>query len=190
MISAFKGKRPALPASGHCWIAPNATVIGDVVVGEGASVWFGAVLRGDCATLTIGDGSNIQDACVLHADPGRPLNIGAGVTVGHMAMLHGCDVEDDVLIGIGAVVLNGARIRTGSLVGAKALVLENADFPPNSLIVGSPARAIRRLSEEDVEGIRQSALHYQQNARDFAAELRPRSQHQIAEELTSLLRDT
>lgn len=171
MISAFGGKRPALPSSGDHWIAPNATVIGDVVIGEGASVWFGAVLRGDCATLEIGEGSNIQDGCVLHADPDRPLNIGARVTVGHMAMLHGCDIEDEVLIGIGAVVLNGARIRTGSLVGARALVLEKAEFPPNSLIVGSPARAVRQLTPEEVEGIRQSADHYRQNARAFSQEL-------------------
>jgi len=160
---------PQIAAS--AWIADSAEVMGDVVLGENSSVWFGAIVRGDVERITIGAGSNIQDASVLHADAGQPLIIGARVTVGHKVMLHGCTVGDETLIGIGAIVLNGARIGKHCLVGAGTLVTEGKEFPDGSLIVGSPARAIRQLAPGQIEGLRQSAQHYQDNARRFKAEL-------------------
>ncbi|MGS5088152.1 gamma carbonic anhydrase family protein [Hydrogenophaga sp. A37] len=149
------------------WVADNAQVIGDVSVGEGASVWFGTTVRGDTARIVIGAGSNIQDGSVLHADEGLPLNIGANVTVGHQVMLHGCTIGDESLIGIGAIVLNGAKIGKNCLVGAGALVTEGKQFPDGSMIIGSPARVTRQLTPEQIEGLRRSALHYTQNAERY-----------------------
>ena len=137
-----------------------------------SSVWFGAVLRGDSATLTVGEGSNIQDLSVLHADHGVPLTVGRGVTVGHQAMLHGCTIGDNCLIGIQAVVLNHARIGRNCLVGAGSVVTEGKEFPDNSLILGSPARVVRTLDEAAIEKLRASARHYVDNARRFAAGLK------------------
>ncbi|KAF1021647.1 MAG: Protein YrdA [Paracidovorax wautersii] len=156
----------------RAWVADSAQVIGDVRLGDRASVWFGAVLRGDSATLTIGDESNIQDGSVLHADAGVPLLIGRGVTVGHQVMLHGCTIGDNSLIGIQAVVLNHARIGRNCLVGAGSVVTEGKEFPDNSLIFGSPARVVRTLDEAAIEGLRRSAQHYVDNARRFAAGLK------------------
>ena len=149
------------------WVAENALVIGDVSLGEHASVWFGTTVRGDTATITIGAGSNIQDGSVLHADDGLPLTIGAHVTVGHQVMLHGCTIGDESLIGIGAVVLNGAKIGKHCLVGAGALVTEGKEFPDGSMIIGSPARAIKTLTPEQIAGLRRSAEHYIENARRY-----------------------
>jgi carbonic anhydrase/acetyltransferase-like protein (isoleucine patch superfamily) len=149
------------------WVADSAQVIGDVDLAADVSVWFGTVIRGDTATIRIGSGSNIQDGSVLHADVGKPLAIGSNVTVGHKVMLHGCTVGDGSLIGIGAVVLNGARIGRGCIVGAGALVTEGKEFPDGSMIIGSPAKAVRELTPEQTEGLRQSALHYVENARRF-----------------------
>jgi carbonic anhydrase/acetyltransferase-like protein (isoleucine patch superfamily) len=149
------------------WIADSAQVIGDVELAADVSVWFGTVIRGDTATIRVGSGSNIQDGSVLHADVGKPLTIGSNVTVGHKVMLHGCTVGDGSLIGIGAVVLNGARIGRGCIVGAGALVTEGKEFPDGSMIIGSPAKAVRELTPEQSEGLRQSALHYIDNARRF-----------------------
>ena len=154
------------------WVADSAQVIGNVVLGEDASVWFGTVVRGDTETITIGAGTNIQDASVLHADFGRPLVIGERVTVGHQVMLHGCTIGDETLIGIGAIVLNGAKIGKNCLVGAGALVTEGKEFPDGSMIIGSPAKAVRELSPEHIEGLRQSARHYMDNARRFQSGLR------------------
>jgi|SRR5450830_151907 carbonic anhydrase/acetyltransferase-like protein (isoleucine patch superfamily) len=154
------------------WIADSAQVMGRVSVGQDASVWFGTVVRGDTESITIGEGSNIQDASVLHADIGKPLVVGRHVTVGHQVMLHGCTIGDESLIGIGAVVLNGARIGKNCLVGAGSLVTEGKEFPDGSMIIGSPAKAIRQLSPEQIEGLRQSAKHYIDNARRFKAGLR------------------
>lgn len=154
------------------WIADSAQVMGRVSLGQDASVWFGTVVRGDTESITIGEGSNIQDASVLHADQGKPLVVGRHVTVGHQVMLHGCTIGDESLIGIGAVVLNGARIGKNCLVGAGSLVTEGKEFPDGSMIIGSPAKAIRQLSPEQVEGLRQSAKHYIDNARRFKAGLR------------------
>ena len=154
------------------WIADSAEVIGHVSLAADASVWFGCVLRGDTEHMTVGEGSNIQDLSVLHADVGQPLTIGRHVTVGHKVMLHGCTIGDESLIGIGAVVLNGARIGKNCLVGAGALVTEGKQFPDGSMIVGAPARVVRQLTPEQIEGLRQSARHYIDNARRFRAGLK------------------
>ena len=164
------GKAPQVDPT--AWIAEAAEVMGAVTLGPDASVWFGCVLRGDTETMTIGEGSNIQDLSVLHADVGQPLTVGRHVTVGHKVMLHGCTIGDESLIGIGAVVLNGAKIGKNCLVGAGSLVTEGKEFPDGSMIVGSPARAIRQLTPEQIEGLRQSAQHYIDNARMFRATLK------------------
>jgi carbonic anhydrase/acetyltransferase-like protein (isoleucine patch superfamily) len=151
-------KKPVIPDS--CYIAEEATIIGDVRLGENVSIWPGAVLRGDNEPITIGDGSNVQECSVLHTDPGAALVIGKNVTIGHQVMLHGCTIGDGSLIGIQAVVLNGAVIGKGCLVGAGALVTENKVFPDNVMILGSPARVIRTLEPNDVERVRRGAGHY------------------------------
>jgi carbonic anhydrase/acetyltransferase-like protein (isoleucine patch superfamily) len=153
------------PAADHdAWVADTATVIGNVSIGPDASVWYGAVIRGDNAPITIGRGSNVQDNSVLHTDTGCPLSIGEGVTVGHAVVLHGCTIGDGSLIGIQAVVLNGAKIGRHCLVGAGALVTEGKEFPDGSLILGSPAKAVRPLTLEQIEVIKESAERYVANA--------------------------
>jgi carbonic anhydrase/acetyltransferase-like protein (isoleucine patch superfamily) len=154
------------------WVAESAEVIGRVTLAEDVSVWFKATLRGDSEHLSIGRGTNIQDGSVLHADAGFPLVLGENVTVGHQVMLHGCTVGENSLIGIGAVVLNGAKIGKSCLVGAGALVTEGKEFPDGSLIVGSPAKVVRPLSEAQIEGLKASARHYVQNSRRYAADLK------------------
>ncbi|MFC7409873.1 gamma carbonic anhydrase family protein [Hydrogenophaga atypica] len=161
-IYELDGVAPQVAAS--AWVADSAQVMGNVSLAEGSSVWFGAVIRGDTETITVGAGSNIQDASVLHADHGFPLVIGERVTVGHQVMLHGCTIGDESLIGIGAVVLNGAKIGKHCLVGAGALVTEGKAFPEGSMIIGSPAKAVRQLTPEQIEGLKRSALHYTENA--------------------------
>ncbi|GAB4215789.1 MAG: gamma carbonic anhydrase family protein [Rhodoferax sp.] len=163
------GKSPVVPES--AWVADSAQVMGDVVLGEDVSIWFGAVVRGDMARISIGEGSNIQDGSVLHADIDVPLVIGKGVTVGHQVMLHGCTVGDDSLIGIGAIVLNHAKIGKACLVGAGALVTEGKEFPDGSMILGSPAKVVRQLTPEQIRALRESAQHYIDNARRFKATL-------------------
>ena len=154
------------------WIADTACVIGQVSLADEVSVWFGVVIRGDTSSITIAKGSNIQDNSVLHADGGMPLVIGEGVTVGHQVMLHGCTVGNNSLIGIGAVVLNGAKIGNNCLVGAGALVTEGKEFPDGSMIIGSPAKAVRMLSPEQIEGLKMSAKHYIQNASRYKTGLK------------------
>lgn len=149
------------------WVADNAQVIGDVQLAPGSSVWFGATLRGDTEPITVGEGSNVQDGSVLHADVGYPLTLGRHVTVGHQVMLHGCTIGDESLIGIGAIVLNGAKIGRNCLVGAGALVTEGKEFPDGSMIIGSPAKALRQLTPEQIEGLRRSAQHYTENAERY-----------------------
>jgi carbonic anhydrase/acetyltransferase-like protein (isoleucine patch superfamily) len=156
---------------GGTWIAPSADLIGDVRLGAGASVWFGAVIRADNTPITIGDSTNIQDGSVCHSDEGYPLTIGARVTVGHQAILHGCTVADDCLIGMGARILNGAVIEAECIVGAGALITEGKTFPSGSLIFGSPARAIRQVTDAERRTLRASAEHYAQKAERYAAEL-------------------
>ncbi len=159
------GVAPQLAAA--AWVADSAQVMGSVVLGDGASVWFGAVIRGDTETIHIGRNSNVQDACVLHADVGQPLTIGDNVTVGHQVMLHGCTIGDGSLIGIGAIVLNGAKIGKNCLVGAGSLVTEGKEFPDGCMIMGSPAKAVRQLSPEQIVRLDMSAKHYVDNANRY-----------------------
>ena len=154
------------------WVADSAEVMGRVTLAENANVWFGAVLRGDTEAMTIGRNSNIQDLSVLHCDIGCPLTVGENVTVGHQAMLHGCTIGDNTLIGMQAVVLNNAKIGRNSIVGAGALVTEGSEFPDNSMILGSPAKVVRTLDEAAAAKLRQGAEHYVKNARRFAAGLK------------------
>jgi carbonic anhydrase/acetyltransferase-like protein (isoleucine patch superfamily) len=161
---------PDLHAS--AWVADSAQVIGNVTLAEDCSVWFGVVARGDTETLSIGRGSNIQDGSVLHADPGMPLTIGENVTVGHQVMLHGCSIGDGSLIGIQAVILNGARIGKNCLVGAGALITEGKEFPDGSMIFGSPAKAVRQLTPEQIAGMQSAATHYVENAKRYRAGLK------------------
>jgi carbonic anhydrase/acetyltransferase-like protein (isoleucine patch superfamily) len=169
-IYELDGKGPRLGRG--AWVADTATVIGDVELGDDASVWFGAVIRGDSEHITVGARTNIQDGSVLHADPGKPLVIGAGVTVGHQVMLHGCSVADGALIGNQSVILNGARIGRNSIVGAGSVVTENKEFPDNSLIIGSPARVVRTLDETAAATMKRNADHYVANAARFAQGLK------------------
>jgi carbonic anhydrase/acetyltransferase-like protein (isoleucine patch superfamily) len=166
-------KQPQLPPEGEYWIAPNATVLGDVILKRDASVWFGVVIRGDNDPITIGERSNIQDNSVLHTDEGVPLTIGADVTVGHQAMLHGCTVGDNSLIGIGATVLNRAVIGKNCIIGAHALIPEGKVIPDNSLVVGAPGRVIRELGEAEAGFLKASAEHYVRNWKRYAAGLKP-----------------
>ena len=153
------------------WVADSAQVIGNVELAEGVSIWFGAILRGDNETLRIGRNSNVQDGSMLHSDPGFPLTLGENVTIGHHVMLHGCTVGDGSLIGIKAVVLNGAKIGKNCLVGAGALVTEGKEFPDGSMIMGAPAKVVRELTPEQIEGVARAAQHYVDNAKRYAAGL-------------------
>ncbi|WDS34629.1 gamma carbonic anhydrase family protein [Pseudoxanthomonas sp.] len=165
----IEGKRPTLkPGS---WIAPGAHVIGEVTLEDGASIWFGAVVRGDNAPISIGAGTNVQDGAVLHADPGFPLIIGDGVTVGHAVVLHGCTIGAGSLIGMGAVVMNGATLGPHSLVAANALVTEGKTFPPGSLIMGSPARAVRALDAPAIAALETSWKQYRDKAAAFSGRI-------------------
>ena len=163
---------PTLPDEGRYWIAPDAHVIGKVRLGAEVGIWFGAVLRGDNELIDIGDGTNIQESAILHTDMGAPLTVGAGCTIGHRAILHGCTIGENSLIGMGATVLNHARIGRNCLVGANALVTEGKEFPDNSLIVGAPAKAIRVLDEAAIAGLRLSAEGYIKNWKRFAKGMR------------------
>lgn len=170
-VYALSNRRPELPTNGRFWIAPNALVIGTVELGEDVSVWFGAVLRGDNDPITIGARSNIQDGTIVHTDPGFPVSVGIGCTIGHRAILHGCSIDDNTLVGMGATLLNGAKIGKNSIVGANALVTEGKTFPDNSLIVGAPARVVRSLDEDAVAGLETSASRYVANWKRYAAGL-------------------
>jgi len=174
-MNAYKLGRARLtvPDTGEYWIAPNATVIGDVTLKKNASVWFGAVLRGDNDPIVVGENSNIQDNSVLHTDTGSPLLIGDNVTVGHMVMLHGCTIGDGSLIGIGAIVLNSAKIGRNCIVGAGALITEGKEFPDNSMILGSPAKVVRTLTDEQAGAFAAGALHYVHNWKRYKADLTP-----------------
>lgn len=165
-------KKPHLPPVGEYWIAPNAIVVGDVILQKNASVWFGAVVRGDNDPITIGENTNVQDGSVLHSDVGLPLNIGRDVTIGHMAMVHSCDIGDQSLIGIGAVILARAKIGKNSIVGAGALVPEGKEYPDGVLLVGSPARVVRELTPEQIGFLKASADHYVANWKRYVTDLK------------------
>ena len=168
----LSGVCPKTPQSGNYWVAENATVLGNVILHENASVWFNAVLRGDNDPITIGENSNVQDGSILHTDIGCPLNIGKDVTIGHMAMLHGCTIEDETLIGIGASVLNRAHIGKNCIIGAHALIPEGKVIPDNSLVMGAPGKVVKELSEAQVMLIKGSAQVYVDNWKSFKAGLK------------------
>jgi carbonic anhydrase/acetyltransferase-like protein (isoleucine patch superfamily) len=171
-LYSLDGISPQVPPSGRYWIAPDAHVLGNVLIEEDASVWFCTTIRGDNERILLGTGSNIQDGCILHTDPGFPLTIGPRCTIGHGVILHGCTIAEESLIGMGATVLNGARIGRNCLVGAKALVTEGKEFPDNSLIVGAPARVARTLDDPAIGRLRATAAHYVQNSQRFSRGLR------------------
>ncbi len=175
MIYQYKNNRPQFATPFNGWVADSAEVIGDVYLGQQASVWFGVVIRGDHqnAPIHIGDYSNVQENSVIHTDENLPVHIGNYVTIGHMAMLHGCEVGDNSLIGIGAVVLNGAKIGKNCIIGANSLVTENKVIPDNSLVMGSPAKVVKTLTNEQAQMLKQSALHYAKRCQEFKTELTP-----------------
>ena len=149
------------------WVASNASLIGKVKLEKNSSIWFNAVLRGDIELITIGENSNIQDGSVLHTDPGYKLNVGKGVTVGHMVMLHGCQIADDTLIGIGSIILNNAKIGKNCIIGANSLITENKIIPDNSLVVGSPGRVLRKVTEDEIKAIHENAKHYVDGSKKY-----------------------
>ncbi|WP_429815861.1 gamma carbonic anhydrase family protein [Ensifer sp. B1-9] len=170
-LYALGSLRPQTPSDGSYWVAPDANVIGQVEIGDEVGIWFGVTLRGDNEPIRIGARTNLQENVVIHVDPGFPVTIGEGCTIGHGAIIHGCTIGENSLIGMGATVLNGAKIGRNCLVGANALVTEGKEFPDNSLIVGAPAKAIRTLDDAAVEGLKRSAAHYVKNWRRYAADL-------------------
>ena len=166
MFYDLKDKKPK--NSGENWVASNATIIGDVTLERNTSIWFNAVLRGDVENIFIGEGSNVQDGSVLHTDPGCRLKVGKNVTIGHMVMLHGCTIGDNSLIGIGAVILNKAKIGKNCIIGAKALITENKEIPDNSLVVGSPGKVVREVTNEEKKSIIENTKHYQDNWKKYS----------------------
>jgi len=172
-LYALGHTEPKTPAPDRHWIAPNATIIGDVRIGEDVGIWFGAVLRGDNEPIVLGAGTNIQEGVMIHNDVGFPVIIGAGCTIGHHAIIHGCTIGDNSLVGMGATILNGAKIGNNCLVGANALVTEGKEFPDNSLIVGSPARVLRELDDAAVEKLKLSAKHYVEKGQAFMRGMEP-----------------
>lgn len=171
-VYELDGRSPQLPADGRYFIAQSAEVIGNVRLGTDVSIWFGSVLRGDNELIDIGEGSNIQDGCILHTDPGFPLSVGKSCTIGHRVILHGCTVEDGALIGMGAIVMNGARIGKNCVVGAGAVITEGKTFPDFALVVGAPAKAIRTLEPEQARAMLLGAGHYVHNGRRYEAGLK------------------
>jgi carbonic anhydrase/acetyltransferase-like protein (isoleucine patch superfamily) len=163
---------PELPNDDEYWIAPNAAVIGRVILKKNASVWFGATLRGDNDPITLGENSNVQDGSVCHTDTGSPLVIGDNVTVGHMVMLHGCSIGDNSLVGIGSIVLNEAKIGKNCLIGANCLITEGKEIPDNSLVMGAPGKVVREISDDQARMLKAGALHYVENWKRFRREMR------------------
>jgi carbonic anhydrase/acetyltransferase-like protein (isoleucine patch superfamily) len=170
-LYALDGILPEVPPEGTYWIAPSADVIGRVRLRDQASVWFQAVVRGDNDWIMIGQGSNVQDGCILHTDAGFPLSVGKNCTIGHKAILHGCEIGDGTLVGMGAIVLNRAKIGRNCIIGAHALVAEGKEIPDRSLVVGAPGKIIRMLTDADVEGLLKSAENYRLNWHRFAKTL-------------------
>lgn len=166
------GVSPELAGDGSAWVADNASVIGKVRLHQGAGIWFNAVLRGDNELIEIGAGSNVQDGCVLHTDMGYPLSVGAHCTIGHMAMLHGCSIGEQSLIGMGATILNGVKIGKHCLIGAHALIPEGREIPDGSMVMGMPGKVVRALSDDEIAGLKKSAEHYVANAKRYAGGLK------------------
>jgi carbonic anhydrase/acetyltransferase-like protein (isoleucine patch superfamily) len=171
-VYALGAVTPQFPSEGEYWIAPNASVMGNVILKKNASIWWGATLRGDNDPITIGENSNIQDGSVLHTDSGVPLTIGANVTVGHLVMLHGCTIGDNSLVGIGSIILNGAKIGRNCLIGANVLITEGKEIPDNSLVMGAPGKVVREVSEHQAAVLTGSALHYVENWKRYVRDLR------------------
>jgi len=165
MIYDFENNTPSLDK--NSWVASNAILIGKVILKKDANVWFNVVLRGDIESITIGEGSNVQDGSVFHTDPGCPLILGKNVTVGHMVMLHGCQVDDDTLIGIGSTILNKTKIGKNCIIGANTLIPENKTIPDRSLVLGSPGKVIRQVTEKEIEEIKENAKHYVENYKRY-----------------------
>jgi len=165
MIYNFKNNAPELHKDS--WIASNAVLIGKVILKKDANIWFNVVLRGDIETITIGEGSNVQDGSVFHTDPGCPLTLGSGVTVGHLVMLHGCEVGNDSLIGIGSTILNKTKIGKNCIIGANTLISENKIIPDRSLVLGSPGKVIRQVTDKEIEEIKENALNYVENYKKY-----------------------
>ena len=170
MIYDFEKNVPEVHT--EAWVASNATIIGKVKLEKNSSIWFNATLRGDIENIHIGEGSNVQDSSVLHTDPGYPLKVGKNVTIGHLVMLHGCSIGDNSLIGIGAVILNNAKIGKNCIIGAKALITENKIIPDNSLVVGSPGKVIRKLTDEEIQAVEKNAIRYQDNWKKYSKSIR------------------
>jgi carbonic anhydrase/acetyltransferase-like protein (isoleucine patch superfamily) len=169
-LYALEGNAPEVPANGRYWVAPTATVIGKVTIGEGVGIWFGVVIRGDMERITIGRDTNIQEMTMIHTDTGFPCSIGSGVTVGHRAIIHGCTVGSNVLIGMGAIIINGAKVGDDSIIGAGALLTEGKEFPAGSLILGVPAKVVRPLTLDEITRNRASAAHYVHNWQRYAGD--------------------
>jgi len=165
MIYDFENNTPTLHKDS--WSASSAVLIGKVILKKDANVWFNVVLRGDIEIITIGEGSNVQDGSVFHTDPGCPLTLGKGVTVGHMVVLHGCEVDDDTLIGIGSTILNKTKIGKNCIIGANTLIPENKIIPDRSLVLGSPGKVIRQVTDKEVEEIKENAKHYVENYKKY-----------------------
>lgn len=176
-LFTLDGDRVQLPQKGRYWVAPNAVLVGRVILEDMASVWFGAILRGDNEPITVGARSNVQDGCVLHTDKGYPLTIGHECTVGHQAMLHGCTIARNCLIGIGSTILNGAKIGENCVIGAHALIPEGKEIPSNSLVVGTPGRVVRQVSDEDAAGITELSRHYTANVERYNSGFAPDSRN-------------
>jgi carbonic anhydrase/acetyltransferase-like protein (isoleucine patch superfamily) len=170
-VYALGDLQPAVDSD--AWVAPDANVIGNVVLEAGSSVWFGSTLRGDNEPIHVGTGSNVQENCVFHSDLGFPLRVGVNCTIGHKVMLHGCTIGDNTLIGMGATILNGAKIGKNCLIGAGALVTENKVSPDGSLVMGAPGKVVRQLDEQAIQMLTASALHYTENAARFRRDLKP-----------------
>jgi carbonic anhydrase/acetyltransferase-like protein (isoleucine patch superfamily) len=166
LLLRYRDARPEVDPD--AWVAPGAVVVGAARLLARSSVWYGAVIRADGDRIELDEGSNLQDGCVMHADPGFPAVVGAGVSIGHRAVVHGCTVEDDVLVGMGAVLLNGCRIGTGSLIAAGAVLLEGTEVPPGSLVAGVPGKVRRELTPDERAGVRENARHYVERAREYA----------------------
>ena len=165
MIYEFKNKTPTLHKDS--WVASNAVLIGKVILKKDANIWFNVVLRGDIETIKIGEGSNVQDGSVFHTDPSCPLTLGKGVTVGHMVMLHGCEIDDNTLVGIGSTILNKTKIGKNCIIGANTLIPENKVIPDRSLVLGSPGKVIRQVTDKEVEEIKENAKHYVENYKKY-----------------------